>query len=458
MVQLFLDEVSMGWFNKVVWSEGLFLRPQMLQQQERYLEYFSHQRSLPLNPFFWGFSRFEIDSDGLTLGKLSLKAAKGLFLDGTPFNAPNHDNLPKPIHISHEMLGQTIFLAIPLRMHNAEETLLSGDLNSSLARFLPFEYDLQDSTSVNMGSQLVQLARLRMELIPERELGDEWLGLPIARVTEILGDGSVRLDASLIPPVSNYSASTQLSDWLSEIQGLVDLRADALAHRLSSDSRSAHVAEVTDYLILQLLNRYQPLLNHFLASIDTPPEHIFKTLSALNGELSTFIKTQTRRPNMDIQYDHWRPAIWFQPLVQELRYMLNIVLERSSQKIEIEKRQHGLHLAILAPNEIESYASLVLGVSADMPKELLQHQFISQVKIASTDKLLELVRLHLPGLDLELLPSAPRQIAFSAGYIYFEIQQTGTLRHHVLQSGSVAMHVAGNFPNLNLELWGIRNQ
>ena len=309
-----------------------------------------------------------------------------------------------------------------------------------------------------MGSQLVQLARLRMELIPERELGDEWLGLPIARVTEILGDGSVRLDASLIPPVSNYSASTQLSDWLSEIQGLVDLRADALAHRLSSDSRSAHVAEVTDYLILQLLNRYQPLLNHFLASIDTPPEHIFKTLSALNGELSTFIKTQTRRPNMDIQYDHWRPAIWFQPLVQELRYMLNIVLERSSQKIEIEKRQHGLHLAILAPNEIESYASLVLGVSADMPKELLQHQFISQVKIASTDKLLELVRLHLPGLDLELLPSAPRQIAFSAGYIYFEIQQTGTLWHHVLQSGSVAMHVAGNFPNLNLELWGIRNQ
>ncbi|MDT3530749.1 hypothetical protein [Cronobacter sakazakii] len=30
--------------NKVIWSEGLFLRPQLFQQQERYLEYFSHKR------------------------------------------------------------------------------------------------------------------------------------------------------------------------------------------------------------------------------------------------------------------------------------------------------------------------------------------------------------------------------------------------------------------------------
>ena len=244
----------MGWFNKVVWSEGLFLRPQMLQQQERYLEYFAHQRALSLSPFFWGFSHFEIDSDSLTLGKISLKSIRGTFLDGTPFNAPNHDTLPNPIHISHEMLGQTIFLAIPLRMHNSEETLLNGDSNSSLARYLSFEYDLQDSNSINMGSQLVQLARLRMELIPERELGDEWIGLPIARVTEILANGGIRLDPLLIPPIAVYGASYQLFDWLSEIQGLVDLRAEALAHRLSNDSRSTHVAEVTDYLILQLLN------------------------------------------------------------------------------------------------------------------------------------------------------------------------------------------------------------
>lgn len=42
----------MSWNNRVVWSEGQFLLPQMFQQQERYLEHVIHHRSLPLSPFF----------------------------------------------------------------------------------------------------------------------------------------------------------------------------------------------------------------------------------------------------------------------------------------------------------------------------------------------------------------------------------------------------------------------
>ena len=42
----------MSWTNKVVWSEGLFLRPQLFQQMERYLESFTHRRSSPLSPFY----------------------------------------------------------------------------------------------------------------------------------------------------------------------------------------------------------------------------------------------------------------------------------------------------------------------------------------------------------------------------------------------------------------------
>lgn len=41
----------MSWNDRVVWSEGQFLLPQMFQQQERYLEHVMHYRSLPLTPF-----------------------------------------------------------------------------------------------------------------------------------------------------------------------------------------------------------------------------------------------------------------------------------------------------------------------------------------------------------------------------------------------------------------------
>lgn len=52
----------------------------MFQQQERYLEHVMHYRSLPLTPFFWGFSHYNIDGEALNIGKLILKEASGIFL------------------------------------------------------------------------------------------------------------------------------------------------------------------------------------------------------------------------------------------------------------------------------------------------------------------------------------------------------------------------------------------
>ena len=37
-------EVIMSWYSKVVWAEGLFLRPHHLQQSDRYLEHLVESR------------------------------------------------------------------------------------------------------------------------------------------------------------------------------------------------------------------------------------------------------------------------------------------------------------------------------------------------------------------------------------------------------------------------------
>ena len=66
----------MTWTNKITWSEGLFLRPQLFQQQERYLEHYTDQRARPLGSFFWGFANYRIDVESLRLGKLVLAQAK----------------------------------------------------------------------------------------------------------------------------------------------------------------------------------------------------------------------------------------------------------------------------------------------------------------------------------------------------------------------------------------------
>ena len=50
----------MGWENRIVWGEGLFLQPQHLQQQERYFDRLVRASTGPLRPFAWGLTHLEL--------------------------------------------------------------------------------------------------------------------------------------------------------------------------------------------------------------------------------------------------------------------------------------------------------------------------------------------------------------------------------------------------------------
>lgn len=296
----------MSWNDRVVWSEGQFLLPQMFQQQERYLEHVMHYRSLPLTPFFWGFSHYNIDGEALNIGKLILKEASGIFPDGTPFNAPDHTPLPPPLTILPEHLNQQICLAVPVRAPNSEETTFDNN-PESLARFSVHEHDIRDANSLGRGAQLLQLSHLRLRLLPEKAVTGAWIGLPLTRITGLNPDGRIDIDHDLIPPIINYQASSLMCTWLSWINDLIRMRADSLAERLTgSDNHGHEAAEVSDYLLLQILNRFEPLLTH-LAKTPLAPEVLYRYLSELAGELSTYVRPQTRRPAEYKEYKHLTP-------------------------------------------------------------------------------------------------------------------------------------------------------
>src|SRR5690606_7601889 len=105
----------MSHHSKVVWSEGLFLRPQHLQQQERYLERYIELRAGALRANAWGFEQLELDPDLLGLGKLGLRRARGVYPDGTPFSMPGDDPLPPVLDVPADCRDQTVHLCLPLR-------------------------------------------------------------------------------------------------------------------------------------------------------------------------------------------------------------------------------------------------------------------------------------------------------------------------------------------------------
>ena len=62
--------------SKVLWGEGLFLRPQHFQQQDRYHEARLNETANALHPYCWGVRRLAIDTDALRRG-LSLAQVIG---------------------------------------------------------------------------------------------------------------------------------------------------------------------------------------------------------------------------------------------------------------------------------------------------------------------------------------------------------------------------------------------
>ena len=208
-------------------------------------------------------------------------------------------------------------------------------------------------------------------------------------------------------------------------------------------------------MLFRSVNRYLPVLNHLLQLSPLHPLPFFETALAMVGDLSVF--GDARRPPDLPAYQHDDLDASFRPLMNELRRALSMVLEQNAIQIDLHDRNHGIRVAILPDAGLRREASFVLAVSARMADEALRARFPSQVKIGPVERIRDLVNLQLPGVGLRALPVAPRQIPYHAGNTYFELDtRNNDLWRQLDQSGGLAMHIAGEFPGLELAFWAIR--
>jgi type VI secretion system protein ImpJ len=443
----------MSWQKKVIWSEGMFLRPQHFQQQERYLESFANGRTIGVEGHFWGFRSLSLDRQALNIGKIVIDSAEGVLPDGTPFHFPAQGVAPLPFDVPALLRDERIMLALPLRRYGTEEVIFD-DSKSSLARFAVSESETADTNSVGGDPAPLQVGDLRLQLVAESAMTDGWIGVGVVRVRERKTDHTLVLDELYIPPTLAAGNQQLLSSFTREIEGLLHQRGDALSARLAQPGRGG-IGEVGDFLMLGLINRYEPAIRHFHQVATIHPERLFTLLLTLAGDLSTFTR-DSRRAATYPEYDHDDLAGCYQPLMLDLRRSLSTVLEQNAIQIELQERNYGVRVAMTNDAELFRTASFVLAVHADVPAELVRSRFPTQVKIGPVERIRDLVNLHLPGVTLRALPIAPRQIPYNAGYNYFELDTANALWEQLDRSGGLAMHIAGEFPGLSLEFWAIR--
>src|SRR5262249_48814038 len=282
----------------------------------------------------------------------------------------------------------------------------------------------------------------------------------IARVVEKRPDGRLIFNAEHYPTVIDCRASPKLLDCVNEVHGLLRHRAQGLADRVAQPG-SKGVAEFADFLLLQLCNRAQPVFSHLASRGMLHPEVFYPCLVALAGKLGTFARKDRRSAEFE-PYRH--DALWetFQPVMEEVRRSLTAILESAAVQIPVEDMTKGYYVGRVQDVELLRSAVFVLAVNAQLPSETLRGRFPREAQIGSRERIRALVDSQLPGIVLRPLPVAPRQIPYHAGYTYFELDKVRRQNDPVdywkdlEASRMLIMHVAGEFPELNLQLWAIR--
>lgn len=444
----------MAWNDKVVWQEGMFLLSQHFQQQDRHFEALLQARTAPLRPHPWGVTELSLDRDLLAAGKFAVANVAGVLEDGTPFSVPGSADQPAPLDLPEGTRNQIVYLALPVRQPGSPEVSASMDGEGARARYGLSAFEAYDTHGDATLPAELAIGRPRLRFLLENEERAGFTCLGLARVVEVQADRRVVVDERFMPPALRVSAVPALNNFLSELVGMLGQRGEALAARLSQPGARG-VAEVADFLLLQAVNRAQPLLAHYADAGNIHPETLYGVLASLAGELATFTAPDKRAAAYPA-YRHDDLQRSFQPVIADLRRSLSAVLETNAVEIPLQERSHGVRVGPILDRNLLRAGQFVLTVMADLPAEHIRRLFPNQVKIGAVEHIRELVNVALPGIIVRPLPVAPRQIPFHAGATYFELDRGSPHWQQMQTSGGFAIHVSGDFPNLKLSLWAIR--
>jgi len=445
----------MGFFmrsiQKVVWSEGMFLRPQHFQEQDRFFEASIKKNSYSICAYDWGFTKLEINKQALMQGRFLLNHASGLMPDGTLFDTEHNQTLLTPLLIDENTSNSIVFLSVPLQVVGVPE--IAYDSTQGFHRYHVIDHNIADNTSSGLNNE-IQLAQLQMQLTMKESINGSFTYLPVARILECRPDGQIILDEKFIPTVLHAQKSNAIKAILNETYGLLNQRAKILSERLIQSDIDNHVGLV-EYLMLQTVNRYIHQFYNYCQSSREHPITIYETLAMLAGDLSIFTEDKVNHKPIQYLHDHLEKS--FYPLLDDIRKALLTVIDQKAIQISFQDEKYGIKVAKINDSNLLTQAQFIISVYADMPAEHLRNLFLTQSKFSPIDKISDLVNLQLPGLILSPLGAAPRQIPYSANRHYFELDTSSDLWEQMIRTCSLAVHIAGDFPGLKMECWALRH-
>ena len=439
--------------NAVLWKEGVFVKPQHFQQMAFAAESALQQRVSSLNDAFYGFSELELNAEYLSFGKVAIIRARGVMPDGTVFDIPGDMPPPAPLEIPQGTANRQVYLTLPLHAPGAPAVRWpdSEDVNG---RFIAKGVPVMDNHGGSGDSMILDVAIPNLQLKLQDDDNSAYSCLALSKVLDKRADGSLLLDQHFYPTSISLKGAPALHRFLEETTGLIRERARNLAERICSPGQSG-IADVTDFALLQVLNRLHPYFHHLARRRNVHPEQLHIALGQACGELVTF--TDDGRLPMDYPaYQHDNLSESFHVLEETLRRSLSTILQPRAVSLPIQERKYGELTALLHERKLLEDATFILAVRADLPADDLRKRFQQQGKVAPLEKLHHYIQLQMPGLPLIPQLVTPRYLPHHSGFVYFELDRQHETWQQFKEGSGFGFHIAGEFPNLEMQLWAIR--
>jgi type VI secretion system protein ImpJ len=323
-------------------------------------------------------------------------------------------------------------------------------------------YRSQESTFTDEAGGLqkkaIEVGLHNFSLLFGDENNDNYSTIPLARLKRN-PNGQVEFDDRFIPPLTQIGGSLELLVELRRLLEMLLAKSGSLSQgRKESAGGKAtfSVTEATAFRLLETINTYAPVINHFHFEPRVHPFELFKILTQFAGALTTFSAEVSLK---DLpRYNHNNLAGTFGGLIKMIRSVLESGMESGCVAVPIDRINPATYIVRLPNDRLLATAGFYLGVSAKTPEKELIIGVAQRIKMSSRDRLDVLISSAMPGLPLIHTANPPEGLSTKPGFLYFALDRQSQFWSGIQGAGSIAFYFPNNYPDLKIEMLALNGQ
>jgi type VI secretion system protein ImpJ len=439
--------------QKVVWFEGMKLDPHHFQQADRYNQYLNNSKYGYSSPNYWGIKELQVDSAALAGGAFGVVKCNGIMPDGSLFEMPANDPLPR-IRGFNDIFPATaekldVYLTIPLESSVGNNCSLSDSAPINDSRYTLQNIDLADfNTGANI--RTVGVVKPNYQFKFGDESLDDYCSIKIGEIIRN-SEGKYFLDSNYIFPAISVSASEGLTGYTRDILSALISKSKELRNQASIQKPELSITQVEILLMLLTVNTYIPLLNYYYTTDHIHPENLYVLFLNLAGQLSTYSNLGLKASEFPI-YNHKHLSEIFKVISEEINSMLNVqkTVSRRDVIISLRKQADTLFVGQLSPSQIN--AQFYIAVQGDLPEKKIISEFSKNIKISSYEEIFAVHQAGIQGVTTEYIARPPAGILVNEKAHYFKINKEGRFWDKIVIKNNIAFFIAAEFKNLQMEL------